>query len=103
MNTNILIVDDEKDITGIYYEPWHFRYVGLPHSSVITAKAFCLEEYIDYIYNYEFSKKHLIIRSGSNRYEIYYIRGTKVAVPKSKEYSISGNNIDGFIVTVQKS
>ena len=28
--------EDKQEITGISYEPWHFRYVGLPHSQVIT-------------------------------------------------------------------
>lgn len=26
---------DKTDVTGIQYEPWHIRYVGLPHSAII--------------------------------------------------------------------
>jgi D-alanyl-D-alanine carboxypeptidase len=36
-----------EDITGFSYEPWHIRYVGLPHSEIITSSHITLEEYID--------------------------------------------------------
>ena len=36
-----------EDITGIRYEPWHIRYVGLPHSNVIYNNHITLEEYVD--------------------------------------------------------
>lgn len=36
-----------EDITGFSYEPWHIRYVGLPHSELITDAGITLEEYID--------------------------------------------------------
>lgn len=36
---------NKKEITGIGYEPWHFRYVGLPHSQIIMQQKWTLEEY----------------------------------------------------------
>lgn len=36
---------NKKEITGIGYEPWHFRYVGLPHSQIMTQQKWTLEEY----------------------------------------------------------
>ena len=36
-----------EEITGIPYEPWHIRYVGLPHSKVIMDNNLTLEEYIE--------------------------------------------------------
>lgn len=36
-------------ITGIVYEPWHLRYVGLPHSSIMEEKNLTLEEYLHYL------------------------------------------------------
>ena len=36
----------KEDITGIVYEPWHFRYVGVPYAKDITQKGVCLEEYL---------------------------------------------------------
>ncbi len=40
---------DKTDITGIMYEPWHFRYVGVEHAKKINELGMCLEEYIDYL------------------------------------------------------
>ena len=40
---------DKVDKTGIMYEPWHFRYVGVEHAKKINALGMCLEEYIDYL------------------------------------------------------
>ena len=40
---------DKQDITGISYEPWHYRYVGRYHAQRIMSMNMCLEEYIEYI------------------------------------------------------
>ncbi len=40
---------DKTDITGIMYEPWHFRYVGVEHAKKINELGMCLEEYIEYL------------------------------------------------------
>lgn len=37
----------KESITGISEEPWHFRYVGTPHSVVIAEKGLSLEEYVE--------------------------------------------------------
>jgi len=34
-------------ITGIEYEPWHFRYVGKEAATVMKEKGICLEEFVD--------------------------------------------------------
>ena len=36
----------KQDITGIYYEPWHYRFVGVYHAKEIKDSGLCLEEYI---------------------------------------------------------
>jgi D-alanyl-D-alanine dipeptidase/carboxypeptidase len=41
--------EDKQEITGISYEPWHFRYVGLPHSQIISTQKWTLEEYHHYL------------------------------------------------------
>jgi D-alanyl-D-alanine carboxypeptidase len=38
---------DSESFTGLPYEPWHYRYVGLPHSQIIMQKGITLEEYLD--------------------------------------------------------
>ena len=40
---------DKTDITGIMYEPWHFRYVGVEHAKKMNELGLCLEEYIEYL------------------------------------------------------
>ena len=40
---------DKTEITGIQYEPWHFRYVGRPHSMIMKELNLTLEEYLDYL------------------------------------------------------
>jgi D-alanyl-D-alanine carboxypeptidase len=37
---------DKTDITGISYEPWHYRYVGVEYAKAIKAAGVCLEEYL---------------------------------------------------------
>ena len=37
---------DKGDITGIGYEPWHYRYVGREHAAAIHETGLCLEEYL---------------------------------------------------------
>ena len=38
---------DKEEITGIIYEPWHFRYVGEEHARIIMEQGLCLEEYLE--------------------------------------------------------
>jgi D-alanyl-D-alanine carboxypeptidase len=38
----------KEHITGIAYEPWHYRYVGEPHAKIIREQGLTLEEYLYY-------------------------------------------------------
>ncbi len=38
--------EDKTDITGIGYEPWHYRYVGKEIAEDIYRQGICLEEYL---------------------------------------------------------
>ena len=40
---------DKSEITGINYEPWHYRYVGKEAAKEIYEKGLCLEEYLEYL------------------------------------------------------
>ena len=44
---------DKKDITMINYEPWHYRYVGIDNATYMKEQDMCLEEYIDYLRQFE--------------------------------------------------
>lgn len=37
---------DKSDITGVGYEPWHYRYVGKEAAAEIMEQGICLEEYL---------------------------------------------------------
>lgn len=38
--------DDKQAITGVSYEPWHYRYVGVENAKAIKESGLCLEEYL---------------------------------------------------------
>ena len=90
---------DKTAITGIQYEPWHIRYVGLPHSVIMKERNFALEEYLDFLK----AKKSISTTIHGEKYEISYYSVTKdttIYVPSNIHWEISGNNMDGVIVTV---
>lgn len=37
---------DRQAVTGVVYEPWHWRYVGVENALAIRASGLCLEEFI---------------------------------------------------------
>jgi len=39
--------EDKTEITGIGYEPWHYRYVGRAAALAIRDSGLCLEEYLE--------------------------------------------------------
>jgi len=112
--------EDKVGITGIAYEKWHFRYVGIPHAYAMTAQDLCLEEYIDYIKTYTSDGKMLHVKTDrtvvdvdtaaaelpkDNGWLVYYVPmtegdTTELRIPRDAEYEVSGNNVDGYIVTV---
>lgn len=90
---------DKQSLTGIGDEPWHFRYVGVPHAAVMAEKGLCLEEYTDYLKEFPFDGQHLAVDCGGEKYEIWYCAGTAAYLPDDGEYTVSGNNVDGVVVT----
>ena len=38
--------EDKSEVTGIIYEPWHYRYVGKDAAAAIYEGGMCLEEYL---------------------------------------------------------
>lgn len=88
----------KTDVTGIQNEPWHFRYVGLPHSAIMQEKNFVLEEYLDYLKR----KKSVQATIDRQTYRVTYfpITGqTTIPVPADRRYELSGDNIGGVILT----
>ena len=107
----------KESLTLIDNEPWHFRYVGVPHATVMHNYDYCLEEYISFVKNYTISSGFLSVTTDDgSRYMIYYTPsngadGTTIFIPVIPDgdgddsnnqpypYEISGNNVDGWIVT----
>ena len=99
---------DKENITKFRDEPWHFRYVGIPHAYYMNEHKLCLEEYIELIRQHPYAGEHLEFSDSKNDYEVYFVETddasekTTIPVPNGVRYEISGNNVDGFIVTVYK-
>ncbi len=105
--------EGKEEYTLVESQPWHYRYVGAPHAQVMYDYDMCLEEYISYIKNYTIDTGFLLVNSYDGvQYIIYYVPlsdsdTTTIYVPLMDDgvtaypYEISGNNVDGFIVTVK--
>lgn len=94
--------EDKISVTGISNEAWHFRYVGIPHATYMVANNLCLEEYIDYLRANASAAKPLTITCDDGTYEVFFTTETTIEEPQG-EYTVSGNNVDGYIVTVRTS
>lgn len=98
--------EDKQETTGIQAEPWHYRYVGQPHATYMMENNVCLEEYLTLLKNYTADEPLSITNWDGEIYQVYYVAtdtstdSTYVMVPPDAKYTISGNNSDGFIVTV---
>ena len=99
--------DGKSSLTGIAREVQHLRYVGAPHSVYIEEHGLCLEEYIELLKSHNLTDSHLSVTDSDGvSYEIYRIAAstsaqTSIQVPAGKQYSISGDNDGGLIVTVK--
>lgn len=97
---------EKENITGISHEPWHFRYVGYPHSKIITESGLSLEEYIEFVKAFRAGNRLVWAPAGKTETTIYYVPlkdgKTVLEMPERTSCRISGNNADGFIVTVRR-
>ena len=100
--------DASKDKTGLDgSERVHLRYVGYEHAYYMSKNALCLEEYLELIRTQHAGAEHLTFTADDGKaYEVYYVASvgnpTAIDVPKDSTYSISGDNMNGFIVTITK-
>jgi D-alanyl-D-alanine dipeptidase/carboxypeptidase len=94
----------KEAVTGIAHEPWHFRYVGYPHSVIMKQYGLSLEEYVEMIRLYPYEEEHFITDINGQKIEIFYQKATmdhtELSLPEDSIYQISGNNVDGFIITI---
>lgn len=93
---------DKEAITHIACEPWHFRYVGYPHSEIMEELGLCLEEYIEYVKEFSLDTRMLKRSCGMREIQIAYVPEglPEIQVSDTAIVEISGNNTDGQIVTL---
>lgn len=103
-------------VTGIGYEPWHFRYVGIPHARIMEQKKLILEEYIDFLRQFPYGEKPFHFAEGGREFLVSSLempgagKGTAedseeihMEIDETHPYWISGNNVDGFVITQERS
>jgi D-alanyl-D-alanine carboxypeptidase len=97
----ILRYDQSKtNLTAIAYEPWHYRYVGLPHSLIIRDHGWVLEEYINYLQ----TNGSITYANPEQPMQIYEIYWTNDPTQEFKNVvSVSSDNAGGYIVTTCSS
>ena len=87
--------DGKEKITGITYEPWHLRYVGQPHASIIMDCGLTLEEYIDLF--------EVGVWYDTGDYFIGRFEADDLKIPAdTSEWSVSPDNTGTYIVTAKK-
>jgi D-alanyl-D-alanine carboxypeptidase len=89
----------KEEITGVPYEHWHFRYVGLPHARIITGSGLCLEEYIEALTPGTFYRAGVAERT----YLIYRVLPSNgsIPVPGNLPFEVSRDGTGHYIVTVE--
>ena len=97
---------EKKPIVGYTYN-WQLRYVGAPHAEYMYDNSLCLEEYLELLStDHGYSQERLTVKSlDGNTYEVYYVDGASegtlhLPVPENRPYTWSGDNVNGYIVTV---
>jgi len=106
--------EENKNITGYMAESWHFRYIGKPHASIVKQTGMAYEEYIFFLKKFTFEEPLEYKYSDNEFYKIYFVNqnhdGDITEVPLTYDaitstdpeaYSVSGNNMDGFVVTLK--
>lgn len=84
-------------------EPNVFRYVGVVHSTAMNQHELSFDEYMTKLKTATPAEPIAVTVSGSS-YAIYYLaKDAEHTVPTAYEYTVSGNNVDGYIITVNLS
>lgn len=95
---------EKSEITGETNERYHFRQVGYAHAYYMYKNNLCLEEYLDLLKTHNVANPLEFKGDDGNSYVVYYQAAsegtTKLTVPADLDYTVSGDNMGGFIVTV---
>lgn len=92
--------ENKTHITGISYEPWHFRFVGLPHSIIMHNNDLVLEEYIAHLQNGTVFETTI----DEKNYVVKYVTENQfTSIIPNDYFHISGDNDKGYIVTAEEN
>lgn len=86
-------------ITGIAAEPWHFRYVGRPHARLMRDMGLTLEEYVEFLRGYPYPGRLLSTSNGGYDALIGFACSYEPEEHRAP-CQVSGNNVDGYILTL---
>lgn len=94
----------KESITHIGHEPWHFRYVGFPHSVIMTNRQMVLEEYLDMLEAETSPLKPLTYTQDGARIDIIYLsmlnrQKIEVDFSDALPHTLSGTNKSGIVLT----
>lgn len=86
-------------------ESGYFRYVGIAHATYMQRNGLSLDKYLSFIKYYGYENPLSVTDDDGRVWEIYYSVAsgtsmTEIPVDKGHEYSVSGNNSDGFVISV---
>ena len=112
-------INDQRSIAGVDTYKWiysnahkygfvavsstsnEFRYIGVTHATAMKTKGLSLNNYLKQLKNATPDSPMQLDASGSHI--AYYCPIDDVKIPKNYSYEISGNNVDGVIITVNVS
>lgn len=95
----------KEAVTGIAHEPWHFRYVGLPHAVLMTRAGWTLEEYHEEVKGHPMGEAEPLTCEVQGRcYRVWYIEASQaqelwLSLGEGEGYTLSGDNETGYVLT----
>lgn len=94
----------KEPVTGIGHEPWHFRYVNTVHARFMKEMGMVMEEYIPFLTQFVHGENPYRMEMNGCEVLVSYRRAeragqTEMEVDERAEVSVSGNNVDGFVIT----
>lgn len=102
---------DKAGVTGVSDDNFHFRYVGKVHATAMTAQGLTLEEYLQLLRTRYTSTDGTgglsVDLGGGEAYSVYYVAASggdvdNLPIPAGcTSYTISGDNMNGYVVTAR--
>lgn len=90
-----------ENVTEIKNYTYAFRYVGVAHATYIYENDLCLESYLELLRaSHRIGSPLEIKGADSLSYKVFYTESVDIEIPSGSSFDVSGDNMNGFIVTV---